>query len=96
MSGVYLFCLVLGGGLAALSLFGDIFGDSALDVTEIVTISKKEARKGTYLQIRNGAGRSIRCKIPSGTTSGTKLRLRGQGRTKDGSSGDLFLTVTVK
>jgi DnaJ-class molecular chaperone len=35
-------------------------------------------------------------KIPAGVKTGTKIRLRGMGQTKNGIAGDLYLHITVK
>jgi curved DNA-binding protein len=66
------------------------------DLSYDLTVSSEQARRGTWVQIAVDRGRgreTLRVKIPPGTQSGTRLRLKGRGRPGDRRSGDLYLTI---
>ena len=60
-------------------------------------ITLEEAFHGTT-RILERDGRRIRIKIPPGARNGTRVRVAGQGDSgyEDGTSGDLYLNITVK
>lgn len=62
-----------------------------------VPISVVEAIKGAEIEIPTLDGR-VTLKVPAGTHSGTRLRLRGKGvpKTKDRAPGDLYVTVAIR
>lgn len=66
------------------------------DAEANVTISLEEALNGTSRVLEKG-GRRIRVTIPPGVTTGSKVRVAGQGhpRAGGGPTGDLYLKVTV-
>ncbi len=66
------------------------------DLSYSLAVPSDQARKGSWVQVAVDRGRgteTLRVKIPPGTRSGTRLRLRGRGRLGDGNSGDLYLTI---
>lgn len=66
------------------------------DIEHKVTISLREAYEGTTRQILKGS-RRINVNIPAGATTGTKVRLTGEGEPgSDGAMGDLYLIVEVE
>jgi DnaJ-class molecular chaperone len=66
--------------------------DILLDVPLTIT----EAALGTQVEIPTLDGRAV-VKIPAGTSSGTKLRLRGRGvRDPAGQCGDLYAIVQIQ
>jgi curved DNA-binding protein len=68
------------------------------DLSYNLTVPSEKARGGSWVQIAVDRGRgkeTLRVKIPPGTQSGTRLRLRGRGRPRGRRSGDLFLTIHV-
>ncbi|MEM7332209.1 MAG: J domain-containing protein [Chloroflexota bacterium] len=65
-----------------------------LNVEHEVTIRLEEAYTGTERIITHGSDR-FTAKIPAGVNDGTKIRLRGKGRTMQGMKGDLFLKVLI-
>jgi curved DNA-binding protein CbpA len=71
----------------------------AWDVTVPLRLSPAEARRGGQKRLtftRNNRPQELLVTVPSGVQPGTRLRLRGQGRTgPDGSRGDLYLTVEI-
>jgi Hsp70 protein/TIR domain/DnaJ C terminal domain len=85
-------------------LFGDVFGSkpppefqrAALDRELQLVVTRGEAASGAERTIDLGNGRQIRVKVPAGIKAGQKLRVRGQGFTEDGQTGDLYISVSVK
>ena len=87
---------------------GDLFGrkgtsgsrNTVPETEASMTLSFKEALAGgeRTLQIADGSGgtRAIRARFPPGAKDGSKMRLRGQGRTVRGVQGDLILTIEVE
>ena len=69
---------------------------SGQDIEQEVTISLREAYEGTQ-RIVSKAGREITVQIPKGASSGTKVRLAGEGQPgmSGGSAGHLYLVVKV-
>lgn len=73
-----------------------LYGRSGDDVTVDVPISYAEAVLGTDLKIPlvNGETRTIR--VPKGTASGRRFRIKGAGAPRrGGGAGDLIVTVTI-
>ena len=79
----------------------DPFFAKGEDVNATITITLEEAFHGAKKAIRRPHGTSsqgtINVKIPSGITSGKKIRLAGQGKTgaRNTNPGDLFLEVHI-
>jgi DnaJ-class molecular chaperone len=68
----------------------------AEDLAYNLTVPSERARRGSWVQIAVDRGRGqemLRVKIPAGTRSGTRLRLKGKGRVGERRVGDLYLTV---
>lgn len=68
------------------------------DMEHSITISLREAYEGTTRQIRKG-NRRINVSIPAGASTGTKVRLVGEGEPSmfgGGKAGDLYLVVQVE
>jgi DnaJ-class molecular chaperone len=66
------------------------------DLSYSLAVPSDQARKGSWVQVAVDRGRgkeTLRVKIPAGTRSGTRLRLKGRGRLGDRRSGDLYLTI---
>ncbi len=69
--------------------------EQAQDYNQKIEISLEEAFNGASRILRIGE-RRIEIKIPRGAKSGTKVRVRGEGREgPDGSKGDLYLDIEV-
>jgi len=68
--------------------------DQELDIT----VTLKEAYKGTTRQINRSHGRSFTARIPKGAKDGTRVRFAGQGESgfAGGESGSLYLNITVE
>ncbi|SRR5579884_322468 len=103
---------IFGGDLFG-SLFGDSRGTTGRagrrgftmpgeDIEYPLEISLEEAYQGTtrtlQLQTPSGAPRTIEVKIPAGVTTGSRVRIAGQGGPGigGGPNGDLYLVITVR
>jgi curved DNA-binding protein len=65
-----------------------------------LTVTFRDAAQGAEKQIafrRNGQREELKVKIPAGVDNGSKIRIAGKGAQGDGggSTGDLFLIITV-
>jgi len=68
----------------------------AEDLSYNLTVPSEQARRGSWVQVAVDRGRGkemLRVKIPPGTRSGTRLRLKGKGRVGEGRVGDLYVTI---
>jgi hypothetical protein len=64
-----------------------------------VHISRAEASAGGEKEVVIGSGpksRRLMVKIPRGVSTGTRIRLRGMGKTQGHTAGDLYLIVKVE
>jgi curved DNA-binding protein len=78
---------------AGSSPFGQSFQQPAnRNVEHTVNITLEEAYQGTTRTLNYEGGERFTAKIPAGSKTGTKVRLRGKG---SGGSGDLYLVVQV-
>jgi len=67
-----------------------------LDVTYDLPLSPEEASSATNKEFsfqRKGTLERLRVKIPAGVKDGTKLRLRGMGKSQGAKAGDLYLKI---
>ncbi|PRW62779.1 molecular chaperone DnaJ [Actinopolyspora mortivallis] len=72
-----------------------VFGRSGDDLTITVPVTFPELALGTTLTVPTLESK-VSVKVPAGTNSGRTLRVRGKGiGRKDGSSGDLLVTLQV-
>jgi molecular chaperone DnaJ len=72
-----------------------LFGRSGDDLTITVPVTFPELALGTTLTVPTLDGK-VSLKVPAGTGSGRTFRVRGKGVSKkDGSSGDLLVTLQV-
>jgi DnaJ-class molecular chaperone len=72
--------------------------DAGLNLTYSVTVSRKEAREGTSLELsypRGAKMQRVAVKVPARTRPGTVLKLHGMGKRGAGRCGDLLLVVNV-
>lgn len=67
------------------------------DLRGDVNISLEDAYNGVVKELKLGTGQSLKVKIPAGVKSGQQIRLAGQGggAKKNGTAGDLYLTIHV-
>ena len=92
----------VGGGLAGDLLVvvhvknDSVFGRNADNLTLAVPVTFAEAALGAAISVPTLGGLPVSLKLPPGTPSGRTFRVRGKGiRRKDGTLGDLLLTVEV-
>ena len=76
---------------------GTSYARRGRDVTQDAEISLYEAYHSTTRILQTSDGRRLEVKIPAGSKSGTKVRIRGQGGKGRGgaSDGDLYLRIQV-
>ena len=74
-----------------------LFGQQGNNLTLSVPVTFAEASLGAEIKIPTLTGPSVKLKIPANTPNGRTLRVRGKGvRRKDGTMGDLLVTVQVQ
>jgi molecular chaperone DnaJ len=71
------------------------FKRDGMDIHSEIPINIAQAALGARVQVKTVNGRTIELKIPAGTNSGTRFRLKGQGLKKDGRVGDQYVVVKV-
>lgn len=71
------------------------FSREGLDVHCVVPINVAQATLGSRIRVRTVDGKQVVLRVPPGTQSGTRFRIKGQGVEKDGQRGDQFVRVNV-
>jgi molecular chaperone DnaJ len=66
-----------------------------LDVIATVPLNIAQATLGTKISVKTLDGKKVAIKIPPGTPSGKRFRVRGQGIEKGGKRGDLIVEVSI-
>ena len=66
-----------------------------LDVIATVPLNIAQATLGTKISVRTLDGKKVALKIPPGTPSGKRFRVRGQGIEKGDKKGDLIVEVSI-
>ncbi|HET7274604.1 MAG TPA: J domain-containing protein [Longimicrobiaceae bacterium] len=72
------------------------FSRDGLDINCTVPVNIAQATLGSRIRVRTVDGKHVVLKIPAGTQSGTRFRIKGQGVEKAGRKGDQFVRVTVE
>ncbi len=72
------------------------FTRDGLDIICQIPVSLSQAVLGTVVHARTVGGSKVKLKIPAGTQSGKKFRIKGQGLEKGGQKGDQLVSVQVK
>jgi molecular chaperone DnaJ len=72
------------------------FERDGLDIHVTVPINIVQATLGSKIRVNTVSGKKVVLKIPKGTQSGTKFRIRGQGIQKEGRIGDQYVEVVVQ
>ena len=67
-----------------------------LDVIATVPLNIAQATLGTKISVRTLDGRKVAIRIPPGTPSGKRFRVRGQGIQKGDKKGDLIVEVSIQ
>jgi len=74
-----------------------VFGRKGDSLTLTAPVTFDEAALGAEIKVPTLGGSPVTLRIPAGTPNGRVLRVRGRGATrKDGSKGDLLVTVEVE
>jgi len=74
-----------------------VFGRSGPNLTLTIPVTFPEAALGGEVKVPSLRGAPVSLKIPPGTPNGRTFRVRGKGiRKKDGTYGDLLVTVNVQ
>src|SRR6266513_1932131 len=71
------------------------FRRDGLDVIATVPLNIAQATLGTKISVRTLDGKKVAIKIPPGTPSGKRFRVRGQGIQKGEKKGDLIIEVSI-
>jgi molecular chaperone DnaJ len=71
------------------------FRREGLDIHVTVPINIVQATLGSKVRVRTVGGKKVVLRLPAGTQSGTKFRIRGQGVRKGDRVGDQFVEVVV-
>jgi molecular chaperone DnaJ len=73
-----------------------LFGRDGDNLTVTIPVTFAEAALGAQISVPTFDGSTVTVKLPPGTPSGRTLRVKGRGvKRKDGSSGDLLVSVSV-
>ncbi len=73
------------------------FSRSGANLTITVPVTFTEATLGAEIKVPSHAGMPVSLRIPAGTPNGRTFRVRGKGvRRKDGTTGDMLVTVNVQ
>jgi DnaJ-class molecular chaperone len=65
------------------------------DVLAEMAVTLPEAAHGVTRRLRLPTGKDLDVKIPAGITGGQQIRLRGQGMTGQGGTGDVLIMVSI-
>jgi len=71
------------------------FRREGLDVHVEVPVNVAQAVLGSKIRVRTVSGKRVTLRIPPGTQSGTKFRVRGQGIKKKGKIGDQYVAIKI-
>lgn len=66
-----------------------------VDLVAGVPLNVAQATLGTRITVRTLDGKKVTIRIPPGTASGRRFRVRGQGIEKDGQKGDLIVEASI-
>lgn len=72
-----------------------VFGISGQNLTITVPITFPEAVQGATISVPTLDGSQVKLKVPAGTQSGARLRVKGRGVATKKQTGDLIVTVEV-
>ena len=66
------------------------------DVVCSVPVNLAQAMLGTKIRVRTIDGKRVALKVPPGTQSGQKFRIKGMGVSRNGKRGDQYVEVRVE
>src|SRR5207253_7616676 len=73
-----------------------LYSRDGLDVIATVPLNIAQATLGTKISVRTLDGKKVALRIPPGTPSGKRFRVRGQGIEKGDKKGDLIVEVSIQ
>jgi molecular chaperone DnaJ len=71
------------------------FRREGLDVAATVPLNVAQATLGSRISVRTLHGKKVTIRIPPGTPSGKRFRVRGQGIEKNGQRGDMIIETAI-
>ncbi|HEX2191128.1 MAG TPA: molecular chaperone DnaJ [Longimicrobiaceae bacterium] len=71
------------------------FSREGLDIHCTVPVNLAQATLGSRIRVRTVDGKKVVLRVPPGTQSGTRFRIKGQGVEKGGERGDQYVRVNV-
>lgn len=71
------------------------FTREGMDIHCTVPINMAQATLGSRIRVRTVDGKKVVLRVPPGTQSGTRFRIKGQGVEKGGERGDQYVRVNV-
>jgi molecular chaperone DnaJ len=71
------------------------FSREGLDLHCTVPINVAQAMLGSKVRVRTVDGKHVVLRVPAGTQSGTRFRIKGQGVEKAGARGDQYVNVKI-
>lgn len=71
------------------------FSREGMDLHCTVPINVAQATLGSRVRVRTVDGKHVVLRVPAGTQSGTRFRIKGQGVEKDGKRGDQYVQVKI-
>jgi molecular chaperone DnaJ len=71
------------------------YSRDGIDLIATVPLNIAQATLGTRITVRTLDGKKVTLKVPAGTSSGKRFRVRGQGIEKDGQRGDLIVETAI-
>jgi len=72
------------------------FRRDGLNLEVTVPINIAQASLGSKIRVRTADGKKVVLRIPPGTQTGTRFRVRGQGVERGGRVGDMFVEVKIE
>ncbi len=72
------------------------FKRQGLDIHVAIPINIVQATLGSKIKVQTVSGQKVILRIPEGTQSGTKFRIKGHGIEKDDHIGDQYVEVLIK
>lgn len=73
-----------------------LFRRKGLDVTATVPVNVAQLTLGSRVKVKTPDGKSVIIRIPPGTQSGTKFRVRGRGIERGERRGDFYVELNVE
>jgi molecular chaperone DnaJ len=72
------------------------FRREGLDLVAPVKVNIAQATLGSRVSVKTLEGKKVAIRIPPGTSTGKRFRVRGQGIARDGAQGDLIVETIVE